>query len=69
MRTFQLTPRLEAEIIGFASVLSRTPDDLLMATFEAPPPKSSRPRVWIPQPEQPSDPDSETTIDFPPITP
>lgn len=55
MQTFALTDRLEAEVAEFGKVLSAMPDDLLLDTMSAPPPKSNKPIRWNTQPLEADD--------------
>lgn len=50
MHTFELTPRLEAEARDFAHLLDTVPAELIVSMFESPPPKSTMPQRWMPQP-------------------
>lgn len=45
-KTYELTPRMEAEIEQLATVLSTIPDDLLMSIMEEAPPPPQRPERW-----------------------
>lgn len=51
-KVYELTPRLEAEVLRFGAVLEAAPPGEIVDLFRDPPPKTRLPQRWITTPDR-----------------